>query len=148
VVIDAPGVMLDAGAETSIYAVGKLNSITDSTIEPLVISEDLRSVALYAKVRVVHASPTAGGLGLVDIHASTDGMYSADTVVLPGVDFKGNAVLNVPGGTYTFAVILASDMTYSPAIETMATIENGGVYSAVATDDFTDLVLNVDTMAP
>ncbi|WP_220720072.1 DUF4397 domain-containing protein [Agarivorans litoreus] len=148
VVIDAPGVMLDAGAETSIYAVGKLNAVTDSTIEPLVISEDLRSVALYSKVRVVHASPTAGDLGLVDIHASADGNFSADTVVLAGVDFKDNAVLNVPGGTYTFAVILASDMTYSPAIETMATIENGGVYSAVATDDFTDLVLNVDTMAP
>ena len=148
VVIDAPGVMLDAGAETSIYAVGKLNSITDSTIEPLVISEDLRSVALYSKVRVVHASPTAGGLGPVDIHASADGNFSADTVVLPGVNFKDNAVLNVPGGTYTFAVILASDMTYSPAIETMATIEDGGVYTAVATDDFSDLVLNVDTMAP
>ncbi|MDO6686495.1 MULTISPECIES: DUF4397 domain-containing protein [unclassified Agarivorans] len=148
VVIDAPGVMLEAGAETSIYAVGKLNAITDNTIEPLVIAEDLRSVALYSKIRVVHASPTAGGLGLVDIHASTDGNFSADTAVLSGVDFKGNAVLNVPGGSYTFAVILASDMSYTPAVSSMATVENGAVYSAVATDDFSGLVLNVDTMAP
>ncbi|UPW19018.1 DUF4397 domain-containing protein [Agarivorans sp. TSD2052] len=148
VVIDAPGVMLDAGAETSIYAVGKLNAISDNTIEPLVIAEDLRSVALYSKIRVVHASPTAAGLGLVDIHASADGNFSADTAVLSGVDFKGTAVLNVPAGAYTFAVILASDDTYTPAVMSMATVANGAVYSAVATDDFTGLVLNVDTMAP
>jgi hypothetical protein len=144
VVIDAPNTQLDAGAATSIYAVGKLNAVTDNTIEPLVISEDLRSVALYSKLRVVHASPSAAALGLVDIHASADGNYSADTVVLSGLDFKDNALLNVPEGSYYFAVILADDDSYTPAIETMAMLENGNVYSAVATDDFSDLLLNVD----
>jgi hypothetical protein len=109
-----------------------------------VISEDLRSVALYSKLRVVHASPSAAALGLVDIHASADGNYSADTVVLSGLDFKDNALLNVPEGSYYFAVILADDDSYTPAIETMAMLENGNVYSAVATDDFSDLLLNVD----
>jgi len=148
VVIDAPNTQLDAGAETSIYAVGKLNAVTDNTIEPLVISEDLRSVALYSKLRVVHASPSAAALGLVDIHASVDGNYSADTVVLSGLDFKDNALLNVAEGTYYFAVILSSDDTYTPAIESMATLENGGVYSAVASDDFSGLVLNLDNSTP
>ncbi|GLP98060.1 DUF4397 domain-containing protein [Paraferrimonas sedimenticola] len=147
VAIDAPGVEFGAGTTTSIYAVGKLNSITDNTIEPLVIAEDLRSVALYAKLRVVHASPTAGSLGLVDIHASADGNFSADTKVLEGVDFKGNATLNVPAGTYYLGVILQSDDTFTPAVSAMATVENGGVYSVVATDDFDNgLLLNVDYM--
>ncbi|WP_218833168.1 DUF4397 domain-containing protein [Paraferrimonas haliotis] len=147
VAINAPGVMLEKGTTTSIYAVGKLNAITDNTIEPLVIAEDLRSVALYAKLRVVHASPTAGGLGLVDIHASADGNFSAETKVLEGVDFKGNATLEVPAGTYYLGVILQSDMEYNPAVQAMATVENGGVYSVVATDDFDGgLLLNVDYM--
>jgi len=149
VVIDAPDTSIEAGTTTSIYAVGKLNSVTDSTIEPLVIAEDLRSVALYGKVRVVHASPTAGDLGLVDIHASADGVFDETTAVIKGVDFKDTATLNVPAGTYFLAVILASDGTFSPAVEAMAMVEDGGVYSVVATDDFAGgLVLNVDNSAP
>ncbi|MCG7585152.1 DUF4397 domain-containing protein [Photobacterium sp. OFAV2-7] len=149
VVIEAPDTSFEAGTTTSIYAVGKLNSITDSTIEPLVIAEDLRSVALYSKVRVVHASPTAGDLGLVDIHASADGVFDETTAVLKGVDFKDTATLNVPAGTYFLAVILASDDTFTPAVEAMAMVEDGGVYSVVATDDFAGgLVLNVDNTAP
>ncbi|PSU33556.1 DUF4397 domain-containing protein [Photobacterium lutimaris] len=148
VVIEAPGVEFTAGSATSIYAMGKLNSITDETIEPVVIEEDLRSVATYAKVRVVHASPTAGGLGLVNIHASADGMFSESTVVLEGVDFTDSAVINVPAGTYMLAVILQGDDTFTPAVEATAMVENGGVYSVVATDDFAGgLLLNVDNSA-
>ncbi|PSW06785.1 DUF4397 domain-containing protein [Photobacterium lipolyticum] len=149
VVIDAPGTSFEAGTTTSIYAVGKLNSVTDSTIEPLAISEDLRSVATYAKLRVVHASPTAETLGLVDIHASADGVFDETTAVLQGVAFKGTSTLNVPAGTYFLAVILASDASFTPAVSATATVDDGGVYSVVATDDFGGgLVLNVDNMAP
>ncbi|MBV1839566.1 DUF4397 domain-containing protein [Photobacterium ganghwense] len=145
VVIDAPDTSFAAGTSTSIYAVGKLNSVTDSTIEPLIIPEELRPVAAYAKVRVVHASSTAAGLGRVDIHASVDGVFDASTVVLEGVDFKQTAVLNVPAGTYQLAVILQSDPSYTPAVTASAEVENGGVYSVVATDDFAGgLLLNVD----
>ncbi|MBC7004566.1 DUF4397 domain-containing protein [Photobacterium sp. BZF1] len=151
VVIEAPGVEFAAGSETSIYAMGKLNDITDETIEPVVIEEDLRPVATYAKVRVVHASPTAGDLGLVDIHASADGVFNESTVVLEGVDFTESAVLNVPAGTYTFGVILQGDDTFTPAIEATASVEDGGVYSAVAADDVTEgtftLLLNDDNPA-
>jgi len=149
VVIDAPATALAAGTTTAIYAVGQLNMVTDSSIEPLVISEDLRSVASYAKLRVVHASEAAAGLGLVDIHASTDGSYSEATRVLAGVDFKDSAVLNVPEGSYYLAVILASDDSFTPAIETMASVENGGVYSVVASNDFDGgLIINMDNMLP
>ncbi|MEJ2763390.1 DUF4397 domain-containing protein [Photobacterium sp. MCCC 1A19761] len=141
----APDISFDAGTATSIYAVGKL---ADLSIEPLVIDEDLRPVALYGKVRVIHASPTAGDLGLVDIHATVDGMFSEATVVLDNVDFKDTATLNVPAGTYSLAVILEGDATFSPAVEAMVTIEAGSVYSVVATDDFTGLLLHVDNMLP
>ncbi len=143
VVIDAPGVSFAAGSTTSIYAVGDLNDVTDETIDPLVISEDLRSVALFAKLRVVHASTAAEGIGPVDIHASADGNFSQDTVVLAGIGLNANAVLEVPGGFYTFAVAEAG--TLNTLIVTSATLMNGGVYSAVATNDLSDLVLNVDT---
>ncbi|WP_064609412.1 DUF4397 domain-containing protein [Photobacterium sp. J15] len=151
VVIDAPGTEFVAGTTTSVYAVGKLNDIATSTIEPLIIPEDLRSVALYAKLRVVHASVTAGDLGLVDIHASADGIYDETTAVLKGVDFKDTATLIVPAGTYSLAVILASDNTFTPAVEAVATVEDGGVYSAVATDNTGGgflLTLNEDNTAP
>ena len=148
VVFDAPGTEFTAGSATTIYAVGTFVSATEFDIEPLVIEEDLRSVATYAKVRVVHASPAAGDIGLVDIHASADGMFSESTVVLEGVDFKDSAVLNVPAGTYTLAVILQGDDTFTPAVEATAMVEDGGVYSVVATDDFAGgLVLNVDNSA-
>jgi len=114
-----------------------------------VISEDLRSVATYAKLRVVHASPTADSLGIVDIHASVDGVFNETTAVLKGVAFKGTTTLNVPAGTYFLAVILASDGSFTPAVSATATVDDGGVYSVVATDDFGGgLVLNVDNMAP
>lgn len=149
VVIDAPGTSFEAGTTTSIYAVGKLNSVNDSTIEPLVIGEDLRSVATYAKLRVVHASPAADSLGLVDIHASADGAFNETTAVLQGVAFKGTATLNVPAGTYFLAVILEGDGSFTPAVSATATVDDGGVYSVVATDDFGGgLVLNVDNIAP
>ena len=139
VVIEAPGVEFAAGSATSIYAMGNLNSVTDETIEPVVIEEDLRSVATYAKVRVVHANTFAG---LVDVHASTDGMFSESTVVLEGVDFTESAVLNVPAGTYMLAVTATGDL--NPLITGEAAVEDGGVYTVVALEDLT-FGINVDS---
>ncbi|KLV04610.1 hypothetical protein ABT56_14185 [Photobacterium aquae] len=132
--ISAPGTEIAAATQTSIYAVG-----TVSTIEPLIIEEDLRSVATYAKVRVVHASTLAG---TVDIHASADGTFSEETIVVFGAIFKDTAVLNVPGGSYTLAVTAAGDL--NPLIEQAVTIKDGGVYSVTAVDDLS-LAVNVDT---
>lgn len=139
VVIDAPGVEFAAGSETSIYAMGTLGDVTNETIEPVVIEEDLRSVATYAKVRVVHANTVAG---TVDVHASTDGMFSESTVVLEGVEFTQSAVLNVPAGTYMLAVTATGDL--NPLITGEATVEDGGVYTVVALEDLT-LGINVDS---
>ncbi|GAL04409.1 hypothetical protein JCM19237_1081 [Photobacterium aphoticum] len=140
VVFDAPGTEVESGTASSIYAVGSFVSASDFDIEPLLIEEDLRSVATYAKVRVVHASTAAG---TVDVHASADGMFSEATVVLEDVEFKDNAVLNVPGGSYSLAVTPANSL--EPLITGDASVEDGGVYSVVATDDLSGFVINVDT---
>lgn len=145
VIIGPVSLSFPIGETTSIYAIGDLNSIVDETIEPLPINEDLRSVALYAKLRVIHASTIAQGIGPVDIHASADGTFDGSTAVLTGVELNGTAVLNVPGGEYSFAVILAGDDTFTPVIETSAILTNGGVYTAIATNDFSDLWLINDT---
>ncbi|PSW11354.1 DUF4397 domain-containing protein [Photobacterium sanctipauli] len=139
VVIEAPGTEFAAGSETSIYAMGKLNDVVSETIEPVVYEEDLRSVATYAKVRVVHANTFAGK---VDVHASADGMFSESTVVLEAVDFTQSAVLNVPEGTYQLAVTATGDLM--PLIQGAATVADGGVYTVVALEDLT-FGINVDT---
>ncbi|WP_236688611.1 DUF4397 domain-containing protein [Photobacterium angustum] len=100
--IKAPGTTFAAGSETTIFAVGQFAA---QSIEPVVIEDDLRSIASYAKLRVVHANPVAG---TVDIHATPTGTgFSADTAVLKNVNFKDSAVLNVGEGNYDFAVAAA-----------------------------------------
>ncbi|GAL34855.1 hypothetical protein JCM19240_4405 [Vibrio maritimus] len=83
--ISVPNATFSAGSETTIFAVGRAS---DSSQEALEIKDDLRGVATYAKIRVVHANPTAAA-ALVDIHAVADGgAFSADTAVLKGSSSK------------------------------------------------------------
>jgi hypothetical protein len=134
--IQAPGTSFAAGSETTIFAVGQFSA---SSIEPLVIEDDLRSIASYAKLRVVHANPVAG---TVDIHATASGgTFSADTVVLAGVNYKDSAVLNVGAGTYDFAVAEAGT-TNVLLSATNVTLADGNVATAFATEN--SIALNVD----
>jgi hypothetical protein len=134
--IQAPGTSFAAGSETTIFAVGQFSA---NTIEPLIIEDDLRSVASYAKLRVVHANPVAG---TVDIHATTaGGGFSADTVVLAGVNFKDSAVLNVGAGTYDFAVAEAGTTNVLLSATNVA-LGDGNVATAFATEN--SIALNVD----
>jgi hypothetical protein len=133
-VLSAPGTEFTPGSETIIFAVGPAGSI-----EALPIVEDLRSVATYAKLKVVHANSVAG---LVDIHATPAGQgFSADTVVLPNVNFKDSAVLNVDAGTYDFAVAQAGTLTVLLSASGV-TLGAGNVATAFATE--TSIALNVD----
>ncbi|SEG29095.1 DUF4397 domain-containing protein [Vibrio hangzhouensis] len=133
-VLSAPNTEFTPGSETTIFAVG-----TAGSIEALPIVEDLRSVATYAKLRVVHANPVAG---LVDIHATPAGAgFSADTVVLAGVDFKDSAVLNVDAGTYDFAVAAAGTTNVLLSASNV-TLAGGNVATAFATEN--SIALNVD----
>jgi hypothetical protein len=130
---------LDAGIRHSVLAVGPLSSI-----EPLILTDDPRRVATNAKVRIVHASPTAAD---VDIYVTAVGAdINAEAPTLESVPFKANtAFLALSAGSYDVTVVPAGTKTAAIGPATI-TVENGGVYTAVARDPLpgsTDLGLIV-----
>ena len=118
---------LPAGVRHSILAVGQL-----ANIEPLILTDDPRRVATNAKVRIVHASPTAAD---VDIYVTAVGADIASvSPTLTNVAFKANTgFLAVQAGDYDVTVTPAG--TKTPAIgPATISIVDGGVYTAVARD--------------
>ena len=102
-----------------------------SDIEPLVISDDPRPVATNARVRIVHASPTAQD---VDIYVAAPGTDIATIeATLTSVTFKANTgFIPLAAGDYEVTVTPAG--TKTAAILAPLSIEDGGVYTAIARD--------------
>lgn len=130
---DNPGVIaidadltLDAGQSYSVLAVGLLASI-----EPLVLSEDPRPVATASKVRIVHGAPGAPN---VDIYVTAAGANIAnETPAFTDIPFKASTgFVSLDGGTYDVTVTPTG--TTDVAIAATITIENGGIYTAIARD--------------
>ena len=127
VVIGPADIPLDAGTTTDVLAVNFLASI-----EPLVLSDDRRPVATNARVRIIHASPTAQD---VDIYVTAPGT-DINTVdpTLSAVAFKANTgYIALDAGDYDVTVTPAGTKTAAIGPATI-TIENGGVYTAIARD--------------
>lgn len=118
---------LAAGVRHSVLAVGPLASI-----EPLILTDDPRRVATNAKVRIVHASPTAAD---VDIYVTAVGAdINAESPTLAAVPFKANTgFLALPAGSYDVTVVPAGTKTVAIGPVTIS-IEDGGIYTAVARD--------------
>ena len=118
---------LEAGTWYSVLAVNYFNDI-----EPLILSDDARPVATNAKVRIVHASPTAQD---VDIYLTAPGAGIAEVdPTLSSVSFKANTgYLSLAEGDYDVTVTLpgTKDIAIGPAT---ISISNGGVYTAIARD--------------
>ncbi len=125
-VIDA-NLPVVAGVSYSVLAVGLL-----ADIEPLVLTDDRRSIATEARVRIVHGSPSAGN---VDIYVAAPGTdINTITPTFANVPFKANTgYVGLTAGTYDVAVTGAG--TKSPvAISASLTLENGDIFTAIARD--------------
>ena len=125
VVINAP-LKLSAGIQYSVYAVGNLASIA-----PLVLTDDTRRLATAAKLRLIHASPSAGA---VDIYLTATASIAGAVPVLTNVAFKADTgFLPVKAGTYYVTVTPAG--TTTAAIGPLAIqLADQGIYTAVAVD--------------
>jgi hypothetical protein len=132
IAIDADLTLVAAGAY-DVLAVGSLAT----AVEPLVLNDDPRPVSLYAKVRIVHASPTAQD---VDIYVTAPGT-DINTVdpTLASVPFKANtdyiplATDPVDGTSYEVTVTPAGtkDAAIGPAV---FPFNGGDVVTVVAHD--------------
>jgi len=116
-----------AGQRYSILAVGEL-----AAIEPLILNDDPRPVATNAKVRIVHASPTAAD---VDIYVTPVGAdITAIDPTLANVAFKDNTgYLSLAAGDYDVTVTPAGSKTAAIGPATIS-IVNGEIYTAIARD--------------
>ena len=122
------GLALDAANS---YTVIALDTLAGGNITALVTADDSRRVATEAKVRLIHASPTAGD---VDIWVTAEGAdITAQAPTLVAVSLGANTgFLSLAPGTYD--VNIATTGTTTAAISVTVTVDAGGIYTAIARD--------------
>jgi hypothetical protein len=127
VVIDEDATV-DAGRTYTVLATGPVASIA-----PLVLEDDLADPAAgNVKLRLVHASPTAG---TVDIYVSAPADdIAAATPTLSDVPFRAASdYLEVPAGTYRVRITPAGTKTVAIDVDDVS-LAAGQIRTAVAVD--------------
>jgi hypothetical protein len=124
---------LDAGV---FYTVLATDFNANLTVD--ILTDDARPVALYSKVRIIHASPTAQQAlqGNVDIYLTDpalEGDITNESPALTDVAFGDNTgYLPLTAGTYDVFITATGDK--AAAISSQVQIEDGGVYTVIARD--------------
>ena len=127
VVIDAD-LELAAGAYTSVLAVG---SLTENSIEPLVLTDHPRRIATEAQVRIVHGSTLAGP---VDIYVTETADISEAEPAFSAVEFKQETgYVSLPEGSYVVTVTPADSKDAAIGPVTLDLAANS-IYTAIARD--------------
>jgi hypothetical protein len=126
-VIDQNATLGD-GKFYTVLATGRL-----ATIAPLVLEDNLTNPAAgNIKLRLVHASPTAGN---VDIYVTaTTADIATTNPTLSNVPFRtASAYLEVPAGTYRVRITPAGSKTVAIDVNNVA-LTNGQIRTAIAVD--------------
>lgn len=143
---------LGDGSVTSILALGELtdsNSETADNFDLVYLSDENRSSALNARVRLVHGSVLAGE---VDIYVVAEGaaIGNAEPVFSDVAIKASTGYTSLSAGSYDVVVTPAD--TGTEALRVTATVANGGVYTAIVRDSsgpatpFT--IIGLDGLAP
>lgn len=127
VVINAD-LKLDAGTYYTVHAVG---SLTNNSVEALVVEDQPRRIATAAQIRVIHGSSLAGP---VDVYLTANSDISGASAALTNVPFKADSgYIQVPAGDYYVTVTPTGSKT--AAIGPVAvTLNANKIYTAVARD--------------
>lgn len=135
---------LDLAAGT-LYTVLATDFNANLTVD--ILTDDPRPVALYAKVRIYHASPSAED---VDIYVMAEGGdINVEMPTLSNIPFGANTgYIPLDEGIYDVAVAPAG--TKNAVIEQTIEVFAGGVYTAIARDEPTtmgfDLIVVADSL--
>lgn len=120
---------LDAGVKYTAVAIGTLAAMD---IVALVAADDPRPVATEAKVRLIHASPTAGDVDIWITAPAPD--LDVETPTLTAIPLGANTgFLSLAPGTYE--VNIAPSGTTTAAISVEIAVAAGGIYTAIARDN-------------
>jgi hypothetical protein len=150
-ITSADGGVIAYGPEDLDLAAGTLFTVlaTDfnANLTVDILTDDPRPVALYAKVRIYHASPTAQD---VDIYVMAEGgNINNEMPTLSSVPFGANTgYIPLDAGIYDVAVAPAG--TKNAVIAETIQVAAGGVYTAIARDEPTtmgfELVVVADSL--